>query len=242
MLLFYPNTKFGCHYMRWIHDYQLFLFDFDGLLVNTEEIHFKAYQRMCAAYGVKLDWNFDHYCQAAHYLSDGLRDNIYASFPLLKKQEPSWDVLYAIKRKAVLDLVMEGAVHMMPGVEKLLKNLQASQIKRCVVTHSPDNLVQIIRSQNPILNTIPHWITREDYTHPKPNPECYSVAIARLAQAEDRIIGFEDTPRGLNALLASTAQPILICKAHYPEIPSFIQKGVSYYSSLEDIPDGATIP
>ena len=33
--------------MDWIKKYQLFLFDFDGLLVNTEEMHFLAYKQMC---------------------------------------------------------------------------------------------------------------------------------------------------------------------------------------------------
>src|ERR1700758_3390135 len=101
--------------MEWIHNYQLFLFDFDGLLVNTEEIHFKAYQRMCASFGFKLDWSFDTYCQAAHYDSTLLRDRIHASLPGLERPEPSWDVLYNAKKKSVLDLVSEGAVHMMPG-------------------------------------------------------------------------------------------------------------------------------
>ena len=32
--------------MRWISEYQLFLFDLDGLLVNTEELHYQAYKNM----------------------------------------------------------------------------------------------------------------------------------------------------------------------------------------------------
>lgn len=221
--------------MHWIHDYQLFLFDFDGLLVNTEEVHFKAYQRMCEHFGFKLDWDFERYCQAAHYESVKLRDSIYESLPELQKQHPVWETLYAVKRQAILDLVSEGAIHMMPGAEKLLNALEIAGINRCVVTHSPSELVNSIRNQNPVLNSIPHWITRENYTHPKPNSECYNVAISKLATDKDRIIGFEDTPRGTNALLGSKAKPVLVCQAHYPEIPDFIQKGVIHYPSLEAI-------
>lgn len=219
--------------MQWINGYQLFLFDFDGLLVNTEEIHFKAYKKMCALMGFSLSWDFDTYCQAAHYDATRLRDQIYASLPGLKEKEPSWDILYAIKRQAVLDLVSEGAIHMMPGAEKLLRALEKANINRCVVTHSPQTLIQAIKAQNPILDTIPHWITREDYTHPKPHPECYQVAIQRLSEKGDHVIGFEDTPRGLTALLDSGVKAVLVCEAHYPEIPLFIQRGVRHYSSLE---------
>ncbi len=221
--------------MHWIYNYQLFLFDFDGLLVNTEEVHFAAYRRLCRLYGFELNWSFDRYCQAAHYHPEGLRDQIYAEFPALREKEPSWDILYAQKKQAMLDLVQEGAIHLMPGVCKLLSELQKSHIKRCVVTHSPDNLVQEIRKQNPILDTIPVWITREDYSLPKPHPECYQIAIQRLAQENDRVIGFEDTPRGLKALMGSSAEPVLICTAQYPEIPGFLQSGVRHYSSLEQV-------
>lgn len=221
--------------MHWIHNYQLFLFDFDGLLVNTEEIHFAAYKRMCKLYGFDLSWNFQKYCQLAHYKSDGVRKQIFKEMPALKKREPSWDALYAHKRQAVLDLVQEGAVHMMPGAEFLLASLHRAEIKCCVVTHSPDVLVQQIRKQNPILDTIPHWITRENYKHPKPNSECYRVAIEQFAIHGDKVIGFEDTPRGLTALMGTSAEPVLVCQTPYPEIPTFIKNGARHFLSLLDL-------
>lgn len=223
--------------MHWIHNYQLFLFDFDGLLVNTEEIHFMAYKQMCAARGYTLDWSFSRYCQAAHYEATALRDQLYITFPKLLKQEPNWDVLYAEKKRAVIKLFKEGAVHLMPGADALLKALQEANIPRCVVTHSADELVSLVRSQNPILNSIPNWFTREHYSHPKPNPECYEKAISIFAKPNDNVIGFEDTPRGLRALLGTRAKPVLICSAEYPEIASFKAQGASHYSSLSDLQD-----
>jgi beta-phosphoglucomutase len=221
--------------MKWIYDYQLFLFDLDGLLVNTEEIHYLAYQRMCASHGFKLDWDFNRYCQAAHYHQEGLRDQIYTEFPALKAKEPSWNILYEQKKQAMVDLYSEGAIHMMPGAQKLLEMLNKSKIKRCVVTHSSDDLVKAIRKQNPILDTIPVWFTRENYTHPKPHPECYLNAIEKLAAKNDQVIGFEDTPRGLKALMGTRAQPVLISQIPYPEIPSFLQVGVWHYPSFSSM-------
>lgn len=224
--------------MQWIHEFQLFLFDFDGLLVNTEEIHYMAYKRMCAQRGVDLTWDFDYYCRVAHYSAEGLREQLYAQYPQLKAIESSWDVLYAEKKRAVIELLNEGAIHPMPGVEKLLTALEKASIPRCVVTHSADELVSIARRKNPILNSIPVWLTREHYSHPKPHPECYLKAIEKLAKPHDRIIGFEDTPRGLKALMQTRAKAVLICQAHYPEIPSFVQSGVLHFPTFSDIPEG----
>jgi beta-phosphoglucomutase len=223
--------------MQWIHNYQLFLFDFDGLLVNTEHLHYQAYILMCAKRGFHLKWNFHRYSQAAHHESTGLRDQIYAEFPTLQAQEPHWPCLYEEKKQIFLDLVQDGAVHLMPGVSELLTALQAANINRCVVTHSATSLIQRIRQQNPILETIPHWITREDYHQPKPDPECYQVAISRLAHPHDRIIGFEDSPRGLNALLGTQAKPVLICPPDSPYLQQTLKDPVYYYPTFTAIND-----
>lgn len=224
--------------MEWIHRYQLFLFDFDGLLVNTEALHYKAYQRMCAQRGFYLNWSFERYSDAAHHHATGLRDQIYAEFPALHSQEPNWSILYEEKKQAFLQLIQEGNVPLMPGVEPLLLALQQADISRCVVTHSALPLIQTIRRQNPILDTIPHWITREDYTHPKPAPECYQTAIARLAKNGDHIIGFEDSPRGLNALLHTPARPVLICPPESVYLNPFkALSHVKYYPSFTEMTD-----
>ena len=223
--------------MQWIHDYQLFLFDFDGLLVNTEEIHYQAYQRMCAKHGVKLDMGFENYCKIAHYFSEGLSTKLYERYPNLKAQQPSWDILYAEKKQAMIDLLNEGAVQLMPGVEKLLLALQKASIKRCVVTHSAIELISIIRKQHAIFDTIPTWVTREQYSKAKPNSECYLKAIDMLAEPADHVIGFEDSIRGLRALLGTRAKPVIVCEANYPEIPEFVSQGVAHFKILTDILD-----
>lgn len=222
--------------MKWIHDYQLFLFDFDGLLVNTEEIHYQAYKLMFKARGYTLDWDFNRYCQAAHYEATALRDQMYAQCPDLKAEEPDWSKLHAEKTKILSELIEAGAVQLMPGAHKLIQMVQDASIKSCVVTHSPGHIINLIRKHNPILDSISHWVTREHYSQPKPNSECYQKAIALHAKPDDRVIGFEDTPRGLRALMETRAKPILICQAQYPEIPSFLQAGVLHFKSLEDLP------
>ncbi len=220
--------------MKWILNYQLFLFDFDGLLVDTEQFHYQAYINMCRKRGFTLPWDFSRYSQAAHHGPTDLRDQIYAEFPALWEQEPDWQVLYSEKKEWFMQLIETESIPLLPGVEDLLLALEEKNIKRCVVTHSPISLIEAVRKQNPVLDSIPNWITREDYQHPKPNPECYQVAVARFANAGDRIIGFEDSPRGMYALLGTQAEPILICPpesgylhtllAHHPQIryyPSF---------------------
>lgn len=220
--------------MSWIQDFDFFLFDFDGLLVNTEELHYLAYKKMCADRGVTLEWNFERYCCAAHYRAEAVQEQMYAEYPELYAQEPRWDVLYAEKKRNILQLLRGDSVHLMPGVESLLQVLEKASKKRCVVTHSSDELIALVRAKHSILNTIPFWVTRELYSQPKPDPECYQTALKLYKAEGERAIGFEDTPRGIQALLgAGSIQPVLICQASYPEIPDFLKQGVFHFKSLE---------
>lgn len=225
--------------MEWIYRFQLVLFDLDGLLVNTEELHYTAYKQMLSNRGFKLPWSFERYCHTAHYHSDKIASELYELFPDLHRQESTWDVLYDEKREIMIDLLNQKGADLMPGAEALLNALAEANIKRCVVTHSPDALVKPIRQQHPVLDAIPFWITRGDYNSPKPDPECYQKAIMLHALPGDKVVGFEDTPRGLTALMGTTAKPVLICSVGYPEIATFKAQGVQHFQTFNSISEDA---
>lgn len=219
---------------HWISNFQLFLFDFDGLLVNTEAIHYQAYINMLAARGCKVDWSFTKFCELAHLSADALREAICTEFPEL---EAHWPILYAEKKRAYQELLGAGKINLMPGVEPLLRSLERANIQRCVVTNSTREQTKLIASHLPILQTIPHWITREDYEKPKPSPECYLKAISLLSKKGDRVIGFEDSLRGLQALKGTPALPVLVCPEHHPLLEMALEEGGVHFPSFEKIPE-----
>jgi len=221
----------------WIHNYQVFLFDFDGLLVNTEYLHCEAYHKMVADRGYELGWDFQKFCMVAHLSATGLRETIYEEIPDLQKEEPRWEVLYEEKKKAYMDLLEQGALTLLPGVEELLKLLEKEKIKRAVVTNSPRAQIELIQNALPGLKTIPYWITREDYKNPKPSPEGYQVALSRLAKPGDKVIGFEDSLRGLQSLLLAGVKAVLVCPADHPQLQLEEMPKVPRYSSFLEMAD-----
>ena len=216
--------------------FDLFLFDFDGLLVNTEELHFMAYRKMCQKRGFHLTWDMSQFFTAAHLDAAGLKESIYREFPELHMQEPRWEVLYSEKKKIYQTLLEEEKLQLLPGVDKMLETVAKMDKRRCVVTNSFKAQIELIRDKIPLLKTIPTWFTRESYKEPKPHPECYQQAIAELGRPGDRLIGFEDSVRGLKALEgAGVSTRVLICPPDHPQL----QQGSFplYFSSFNLITD-----
>lgn len=221
--------------MNWIQHYDLFLFDFDGLLVDTERLHFRAYQDLCLRRGFTLPWDLNGFLRIAHADATGLRREISALFPRMVEQE-MWDHLYAEKKAIYESLIEQGNLSLMPGVELLLLKLESEGKKRCVVTNSTQKQTDAIRARIPVLQSIPHWFTRESYERPKPAPDGYLMALKALAVEGDRVIGFEDSMRGFQSLKdAGVGCAVLICSPEHPQLERFSEKDWSYVSSFETV-------
>lgn len=207
--------------MDWIQNFDFFLFDFDGLLVDTEKLHYEAYQLLCRKHRITLDWSFEHFCSVGHISASALRETLYLEFPSLYAEEPDWDVLYTEKKEIYLQLLEYKPVDLMPGAKELLEALEKANKRRVVVTHSPREQVDLIKKQQPLLGTIPYWVTRENYTHPKPSPDAYLTAIRLYGLPGDQMIGFEDSARGLSSLKATPALAVHITKTPTGHTPTF---------------------
>ena len=216
--------------MSWMLDYSPIFFDFDGLLVNTEHLHFQAYQNMLEGHGALFPWDFSSFAAIAHKSSEGLRKLITSHAPALVKTH-SWENLYDQKKDEYAKLLEAGNLELMPGAQTILETVQMAKIPHAVVTNSTRKQTEMIREKIPVLHNIPHWITREDYENPKPSPDAYLKAIEILGKSE-KMLGFEDALRGIHALQGAAITPVLICSATHPQMEELPQDLIHHYPSL----------
>lgn len=208
------------------------LFDFDGLLVKTEQLHYDAYKRSLQEFGYPCSWDLTQYCLIAHSDANALRRTIEKQYPEFLQNKNLWDEMYELKKQYLLKHFAQNNVPLMPGVAAFL-NLVLEQGKQCcVVTHSPSSIVDPIKEQHPILKEISLWLTRSDYEHSKPHPDGYLKALHLLNATPQESIGFEDTPRGVRALLRAGVSPIMVTEIPYPDIIDLEAQGVSVVNSF----------
>ncbi len=220
---------------EWIKNFDLFLFDFDGLLVNTENLHFLAYKTMSQKYQIKLNWDFLTYCKYAHSDKPLLKEEIYKKYIAIYNKEPDWPSLYKETKEIYLNLLGGSNLSFMPGAEDLLLSLIENNKKVCVVTNSSKCQIDKIKEKLKVLSLIENWITRDDGVDPKPSPEGYLLAKEKLYKENDKIIGFEDTIKGLKALSFLDATKVLVCDPKHPQLKNFKGDNYFYYESLENV-------
>jgi len=210
-----------------LNQFDLFLFDFDGLLVNTEELHQRAYEKALKKRGCTLPWDFTTYITNAHKSPVHLKNEMIKQCPQLEQEH--YENFYEDKKKLYQELLLSDHLSLMDGVDRMLKLVKDKP--HAVVTNSNRLQTEMIKKALPILESIPLWITREDYTEPKPAPDSYRKALEKLPRG--RAIGFEDSLKGINALKSADITAVCIKPPLYPSVD-----GASYlFESFTELLD-----
>lgn len=196
--------------MFWLDQVDLFLLDLDGTLIDSEPLHLQAWKKVLLNKDYILDWSLEEYLEIATGEKSLLQKSLYSKFHKLDARAPHWEALRREKEIIYHKIINEKKYPLKEGVEPFLSYLQEKNKISCIVTNSSLESCEMVRLEHPILNQITHWIVRKDYKNPKPDPECYNLAIEKYGKESKKIIGFEDTIKGLSALHKTIAKPIFM--------------------------------
>jgi HAD superfamily hydrolase (TIGR01509 family) len=185
------------------------LFDLDGTLANTDEIHFQVWQEILTGDGIKCDRVF---FQAR--ISGNTNEQI--STELLPQLSPSESLQLAIDKEARYR-AKATTLQPTPGLDRLLQLIDLVPLKTAVVTNAPKaNAVHMLDVLN-LTQVFPLVILAEDAPPGKPDPAPYLLALEKVAVAATEAIAFEDSPTGIQAAVAAGIYTIAIASTHAPK-------------------------
>ncbi|MGH7899439.1 MAG: HAD family hydrolase [Candidatus Binatia bacterium] len=169
------------------------LFDFDGVIVDSESIHHRAYDIALAAFGAG-PVPFATYAEVFSNRSQGL-DYIARSFPGV-------DVAAVKRRKdeLFLELLREKG-HLLPGVVDTLSAL-SERWPLALATGSSRAAAAIILERHGLAGRFRAVVGREDYPREKPAPDAFLRACDALGAGPDACLAVEDSYKGLTAARA----------------------------------------
>jgi HAD superfamily hydrolase (TIGR01509 family) len=203
------------------------VFDFDGLILDTETPEFRSWGEMYEEHGAELDFETWAVCIGTGDVFDP-----YAELERRLGRPIDRDVIRQRRRQRNQELL--GAETIRPGVLDYLTEARRRGLRLAVASSSSREWVGGHLERLGILDRFDHLRTSDDVRQVKPDPELYLSALTALGVAGDEAIALEDSPNGV--LAAKRAG--LFCVA----VPNALTRRLSFehadltVGSLADLP------
>jgi HAD superfamily hydrolase (TIGR01509 family) len=169
------------------------IFDFDGVIIETETLDFETWQEEFAVHGVELDRSL-----WAGFVGGrpGIFDP-YGHIEELAGHPIDRDVVRVRRRKSYLSRVESSPV--LPGVVDYMTGAKALGLKLAVASSSSREWVTGHLSQRDLMRYVGAVRCRDDVAKVKPDPELFLSAAAALGVAPPRCVVIEDSANGVTA-------------------------------------------
>ena len=169
------------------------VFDFDGIIIDTEVPTFTAWQEVFESYGQSVDkglWSSiigggQKYFDTMAYL-EGIVG------PL-----PDREDVRRRKDERVDKMIAESPV--MPGVLDYIEDARRLGLKLAIASSSPRDWVEGLLAKRGLLEHFEAIVTRDDVTMVKPAPELYATAVERVGSGPGRAFAIEDSFNGVTS-------------------------------------------
>ena len=173
------------------------LFDFDGVLVDTENIHVAAWQRTLTRIGWELS---DEAAAPAAEIDD--RIFLAQLFAARKIENPDLNGWIKIKQALAESMLADGS-QIYPGVVPLIQSLRSQGVRLGIVTTTWQRNVAIVLKATGLTDAFEVVIAKEDVAAVKPAPDGYQSALEYLGLEPSDAIAIEDSPTGAESARAA---------------------------------------
>lgn len=168
------------------------IFDFDGLIVDSETPGFQAWSETYATHGGTLP--FEKYSACIGTIG-GFDLHRYLEEQTGKRFER--EQLETACNKRWFDLMKEQPL--LPGIAACVSSAKARGMKLAIASSSTEKWVTFNLRRFKLLEHFDAVCTSDYVNAVKPDPALYLLALQRLGVRPDEAIAFEDSPNGILA-------------------------------------------
>ena len=193
------------------------IFDVDGTLADTEEIHRIAFNRTFKEFDLDWQWSEEKYVELLSISGGKERmTNFGSALQTEYRTKKEFQTLISDmhKRKSIIyrQILSEQKINLRPGVLRLIDELINEKISLNIATSSSlDNVDTLLK-----YNLGSEWrklfdvIESSDTTkEKKPNPAVYKNVLRRSSLNVEHVMAIEDTHNGLMAAVLASLKTII---------------------------------
>ncbi|ELY3087905.1 HAD family phosphatase [Klebsiella aerogenes] len=181
------------------------IFDMDGVLIDAREWHYRALNQALATFGLTID-------RAAHEGEfDGLptREKLRRLSERYGLPESLHPFINELKQMYTLQEIWQ---HCWPDFrhQYALAQLKRSGYRVAVASNSIRASMETMLGRAQLLPFLDFYLSNEDVSRGKPDPEIYHTAIRMLELSPRQCVIVEDNPHGIAAARASGAHVLAV--------------------------------
>ncbi len=208
-----------------------FLFDLDGVIVDTAVFHYKAWKRLANQLGFDIDEEFNETLKGISRM-DSL--DAILKFGGVNLSQEEKEKYAKIKNDWYLELVNQMTVNdILPGVLNFLKVSRNLGIK--IALGSASKNASLILEKTGILGLFDAIIDGNHVSKSKPDPEVFLKGAEALDLEYDACVVFEDAYAGVQAAKAAGMVAVGIGSVEVLKNADFVVKGLFEMSPTEII-------
>lgn len=180
---------------------QALIFDVDGTICETEEIHRRAFNRAFAETGLNWFWTVEDYRRLLRTTGGKERMRTHrAACGLAQPDDAAIAKLHALKTKYYVAALATGGITPRPGLRETIAAARAQGLRVAIATTtSPANVEALVQaiwgcSASDLFDVI---AAGDEVAAKKPAPDVFLLALHRLGLPAKAAIAFEDSRNGL---------------------------------------------
>lgn len=179
------------------------VFDMDGTLLDTEAVFKSIVYEVCGDLGFAMtDLVHGQMVGSSHEATAAL---------LARTFGPKFSYeTFEDRCRAAMTLRMAKSVPVKPGAVDLLAALRELDVPLAVATSSRSNHALTHLEAAGVIGLFDTIVTRDDVANPKPHPEPYLTAAARLGVEPVHCVAFEDSVSGVRAAHAAGMRTVMV--------------------------------
>lgn len=175
------------------------IFDFDGLIVDTESTGYHTWREIFGQHGHELP--VERYAQVIGTDFNTSSYDPRRDLEQLTGRDFDWDAVEVARKTHESELRKH--LRLLPGVADLLKEADALGLRIAIASSSPRVWIDSWMDQLGLHGHFHHISTVDDTGKVKPDPSLFLHAAEKLGVAPEEAIIFEDSLNGLRAAIAA---------------------------------------